>query len=151
VIWATAAISGFRTWLTWKNERETFALQRAQAEQLAHLRMRVQSWHAAVEKVQRLSEARSQPVVWEKAPVISEGTLTLAKEERLPLFAGWQIHRMRWEGKTVPLAGLSDVLSLAESAAPPWRLASLRIEADDERGARGRVVLELEKLEKETL
>jgi len=149
VIWVAAAAAGLRTGITWKQERQNLAFRREQAEQLAHLRMMVQRWQDAVEHVQRRHASPPRPAVWEKTSLVSEDALTSVKEERVKILPGWQVHRLRCEGNEVPLAALSDFLGLAESASPPWRLVGLTLEANDERGGRGRVSLEMETLEKE--
>ncbi len=150
-VWTATVASAFhfgRVWLEWGRGMR---IQKAQAEKLARLQDTVEKWQRAAEEVERSVSGPMQSFKWEKTPLVREGALSLLKEEREPLQNGWRLYRLRFEGREVPLAGLSDFLASAEEAVPPLRLAGLTIEALDNRaGGRGRVVLELETLEKET-
>jgi|GEM_PF-7002580 len=150
LIWVLAIGVGWRTFQAWRRWGRQRPVREADLAQLLHLEQTVAQWRKAVGLAEQRCREGLRPFEYEKTPLLREGGLTLVRNETDNVRPGWRVRRLRFEGSDVPLAGLSDFMASAESAIPPWRLVSLSIEALDARPGRGRVVLELETVEKET-
>jgi hypothetical protein len=150
LIWVLAIGAGWKTFQVWRRWDRQRPVREADLAQLLQLEQTVAGWRKAVGLAEQRCRGGFQPFEYEKTPLFREGALMLVRNETDNVLTGWRVRRLRFEGSDVPLAGLSDFLTSAESAIPPWRLASLTIDALDARPGRGRVVLELETVEKET-